>query len=426
MYRVFIIRVAILSILFNGQIAAQQPEPSPDEKATARQFLDQYWQRDVQTRRDGERAWQAVEESGNSSGLVEKAYVINRIHFDQFREAKTVSQGLTDKLPNDWDAWHLRIWSEMSVGNCNEALVLMQQLKKAVDASSDIDKTQKLLIYSRLGRLFAFADGPGRAKTRPETLDRTLATIVDGLDDTELGSFEDQRSQSVQMYTSMLDEKSQTIADQVQKSAEDQANTMQQLTAENQVINERQSQLQVEAAAIRERAESEINQLKSRADPLQAELALLDSQIANEQNRAALIANDIAAWLHAAEHETDPVRQRYFYDLAAAAQISLTNQQRLIMSLQSQFDAIVGQLDGIRMEIAATENRFGAQLRGLEGESRQLTGRLKRNSRTMSKLGDPKPESGYVKRVDAELGRLATFDPFPVEEFRQRMLDELK
>ncbi len=423
--------VSSLAIVFSFclvdlQLAARQSTVAPDEKAAAREFLDQYWPRDQSTRRAAENAYKAIEKAGSSSGHIEMAYAVNRIHFDQFREAKAVSQGLTEKFPEDWDAWHLQIWTEMSVGNCNEALVLMQQMKKAVNANSDVDETQKFTIYSRLGRLYAFAEGPGREKARPETLVSTLATITDGLDDTDLGSFEDQRSQTDRMYTSMLDEKSNNVTEQVQKSAADEAKTLQQVTAENQVISERQTQLQMEGTAIRERAESETGQLRSRAAPLQSDLALIDSRIFDEQNRAALIANDVASYLHAAENEIDPHRQHHLYELAAAAQFALTNQQRLVGNLRSQFDAIASQLNVINSEIAATENRFGSQLRGLEGESRQLTGRLKKNSRTISKLGDPKPESGYIKRVDSQLARLATFDPFPVEEFRQRLLDELK
>lgn len=422
----FTFAITISWCLGTVQLDAQPTAASPADKAHAREFLETYWPRDHVNRQAAESAYQSIEKAGNTSGLINMAYALNRIHFDQFREANAASQKLVEEFPNDWDAWHLRIWTEMSVENCNEALVLMQQMATAVKAAPDIDESQRLAIYSRLGRLYAFAEGPRQDKVRPATLASTLAAITKGLDDIDLGSFEDQRGQAVRMYTSMLDEKSQQVAEQVEKAAEDEAKTMQQITAENQAIGERQAQLQMEAKAIRERAESELSQLRSRAVPLQAELNSLDGRIINEQSRAALISNDVANYLHAAEHETDPHRQRYFYDLAAAAQFSLTNQQRLIFNLRSQFDAIVGQLNAIGSEIAVTENRYGAQLNGLDGESKQLTARQKRNARKISKLGDPQPERGYIKRTEALMARLATHDPFPVEEIRQRLLDELK
>ena len=422
----FTLVITISWCLGTVHLNAQKTTGTPTEKAHAKEFLDTYWPRDQDTRRAAESAYESIEKAGSNSGLVNMAYALNRIHFDQFRDAKAASQELVDEFPNDWDAWHLRIWTEMSVENCNEALVLMQQMAKAVKATPDIDEAQRLAIYSRLGRLYAFAEGPGQDNTRPATLASTLAAITKGLDDIDLGSFEDQRGQAVRMYTSMLDEKSQNVAEQVQKAAEKEANTMQQVMAENQTIGERQALLQMEAKAIRERAESELSQLRGRAVPLRSELNALDASIINEQNRAALISNDVANYLHAAEHETDPHRQHYLYDLAAAAQFSLTNQQRLIYSLRSQYDAIAGQLNAIGSEIAVTENHYRAQLNGLEGESRQLTARQKKNARAISKLGDPKPEPGYIKRTDALMARLATHDPFPVEEIRQRLLDELK
>ncbi len=431
-------RSLAVGLLFSlSTVEGQPPDPVPpgtlasvptdeaDRKAAIR-LLDEFWTDDVQTQRDAESYYERQASLPESGGYTAFAFAINRIHFRRLREANTAIVRITPPLADDWDARYTRIWLNMAVGNINEALVQMQSMGDAVRDDATLDKPNRHTILERLGRLYAFAEGPARDKARQATLENALNSLTRNLDDNQLGSFEDQRGQLRNQYTSMVAERDANVADQKAEAAREQARVVDQVSAENKVINERQTAIQAEVTRIRQAAGEELSRLRSDAAPLRSELATLDSRIISARDRAAWIATDIVNFENLAAHEPDPFLRNHYFQQAAGARLSLASQNGFINNLRGQFDVAASQLNVIDREIGGIESRVNGQLAGLSRESSQLTAKLKRNSRTLSRLGEPSGEKGYLADVNARLGHLPTFDPFPVEEIRERLLGELK
>ncbi len=409
----------------NGNLAAQESGHSDAGAQAARRLLDEFWIRDVPTRRAAETCYREARGQYPDSARLQFAWTLNRIRFGQYREANLAAASLTETFPDDWDAWHTRIWLQMTVGNINEALTSMQQMAAAVRSAGPLDEATRFRIFSRFGRLYAFAEGPASEKASGTTLAETLLTITDGLDDTDLGSFEDQRAQLVGRYTGMIDEKRETADQQKQQAARAQIEQVQQINAESRSISERLAQIDDEAQAIRERTESGLDQLRSEARPLQSSLAAVDARIIVAQDEAARIVAEIANREFLAFQESDPWLRDAWLRQAAAARLSLAGQNAILIDLRGQYDGIAASLGAIENQMLALRNQGNQRLSDLERESRQLSTRAQKNQRSLARMREPAASTGYLKSVNARLGHLPAFDPFPVEELRQKLLSML-
>ncbi len=417
-----LVLVLVPGMAVPNMLTGQQAESADAGQQAARQLLEQYWNRDLKTRRAAESFHSDYLKTHPTSGVEQFAWTLNRIQFAQYRQASAAADTLTEHFPDDWDAWHARIWLQMAVGNVNESLVSMQELAKAVRTAGPLDEATRLTVFTRLGRLYAFAEGPASGKARDTTLAETLTAITRGLDDTDLGSFEDQRAQLAGQYTGMIEEMNENVAEQKQAAAREQAEQIEQINRESRSISERQSQIESEARVVRERAESEFAQLQGQAAPFQSSLAAVETRIVVSRDEAARTVAAIARLEQLAASEPDSFLRDNYLRQAGAARLTLANVNAILIDLRGQYDGIVGQLAAIENQMAAVQNESRSRLSGLDRESSQLSKRATKNQRALSKMNQPEGDSGYLKNVNARLAHLPTFDPFPTEEMRQKLL----
>lgn len=426
-FRVTLRAFLLGALAFSPPVLAQtNPVFTDNDKALASELLTTHWEPGYASRKAAETLWLEKVSSVPADGIATAAYALNRIQHGQFREAREASMKLAETFKGDLHVWYMRIWAEMAAGNRNEALLLMQKVKNQISAGPEPDAATRFDIYSGLGRLIAFAEGPSREKVRPTTLAETIAVVTEGLKEEDSKAFDAGRQETTNMYVGLVNEVQGNIEAQLQQSAEKNAAEKVRIEQENASIAGQQEQLRQQMSAVREQQAIELSALDAQAAPLRDELGSLNMRLSSENQRTAIIIADINHLEYLAANELDPFIRDSLLAQASAARIALASQQSLVLQLAGQRNSTLSALNSVESQMAAAQSRFSSELRSLNSEDRRLSGTLKRNSRLMSGLGDPSTAPGYVKRTSAELALLATYDPFPVDEMRHHFLEMVR
>lgn len=402
---------------------ASEAQVTDDSPVYVDRLLKEFWPVGVENRRAGESTWQDYRKGHASpDSRVQWAYVLNRIEHDKYREARRAIDDLVTPGSDAWEQRYAQIWLKLMVGEVNSALLDIQLVKDRVVAATGLEEAARFKIFSRLGRLYGYAEGPASEKATPSILLETRARVQDGLNDADFGNFEDHRKQVANQFAELLEEKSTTVATQIRVQKENAETRTAQIISDNVAMGDRQTALVREIRELQTEMSNETRQLRQDARPITSDLSRIESDIRRVDRRIAELANDIAYYETAAFHEPDPYRQADLYARARSLRSRLYSEESQRNNLNGQYNSSLAQLDLISERIAGVERQFGGMISTREGEARQLRGQLKRNQKELKKLQNPKAKTGYVKSMDSRTGHLPTYDPFPTDEFRRDAL----
>ena len=420
-----LVRAVLLLLLVAGPVTTTSAQLSEAARTTIDELLNATWSGGIDEQRAGESAWQAFSSSGSSSHpLVDWAYVLNRIEHDKYREAAGVAERLPQSMPGDLDVKYAQIWLLLMTDEINRALLEMQELKTMVLAASPNEAT-RFRFYSRLGRLYAYAEGPGQDRARDTTLQDTLSVITDNLDDVDFGQFQNQRAQVTQQYASLLNEKASNVALLEQEQQAETDAKRQQIALDNQEMAARHAELAAEVNAISDQANAEVSKLRQAAAPVESELRRLDQEIVLLQSTISRIATDVAILENDAFYEDDPYWKARLLNRAAVARRELIRHQSDLGVLESQYAAVLSELDLINGRAASVQAAANDQIALRESEANEMRRQLRRNDRELKRLNRPRARTGYEHNMDSRTNHLPTYDPFPTDELRHQLLKQL-
>lgn len=322
-----------------------------------------------------------------------------------------------------------RVWISLLVKKYGDALTAMEDLAKAagklaVDADNK-DAAEEAARF--LGSTYGFVDGPLAETAALASRKSTEDVILESLSDEQRVKFIDARQAVIEKFTDLTTER----ADSRETAIADEEAEKQKILAD---VDKRRAEMQTQADELQERRakvegelKEELAEIAKLDRPLLTQLTALQAQSAALQTGADNVAIDIQRLEGRLAGEKDPVRRD-----------QLRRDIRRLGTLLRQYDVDLatasGALAGVQAERATlfarqktAERDLGGQLKsidrqaaGFAAEERKLAGIEKRAK---------KPSNGSTGKVNA-LGvtatALKTYEPFPIERERQRLLDSLE
>jgi hypothetical protein len=158
--------------------------------------------------------------------------------------------------------------------------------------------------------------------------------------------------------------------------------------------------------------------------PLAAQLAGLNAQAAAFQGDLDLATVDILRLRALLDKEKDPLlRERWLLELNRASAIA-SRADASRVALNRQAAVINGQLAALQQKHRQAQSRLAGELQRLENEAASLDKQEKRNDLDTGKA--KKPAVGDVRRsrsLSAQAAAFTTYEEFPLEAEKQRLLD---
>jgi DNA repair exonuclease SbcCD ATPase subunit len=359
-------------------------------------------------------------------------YAVAVVLIKQGRYAE--AQKLIDEVVRA-DATHLpalraRVWLATMVKNYSATMLAAEDLADALpekESANEDDESALREHVAFLGRIYGFLGGPASALVRLSERKAAERKLAERFSKARLAVFEEARDAVLQKYAELTDAKD-AKTDAAKEAAEDaKAKTLEELAAQRQERADRLKELKERSDKLKGELKAELADVAKQDQPLVAELTRLERRSAAVNRELFRIQAEINAIQNLLDSERDATRrQLYISDLERLSTIGarydadLTAINRLAAGVQSQRAVLAARKQ-------QAEADFASQFDRINKESSEIAKREKRGDameRRAERTTPSVPAAAVSLRATA--GALATYEPFPVEEEKARILAEFK
>jgi hypothetical protein len=419
--------VGCLLLLAASVLPARADEEALRQKLT--DFLTTCWDTSDDAQLLADTKFAALEKIAGVDPRAFYGHGLVMLHQRRYAEsAKSLDQVVridAEHLP----AWQAKVWLALLLKKYDIALAGMEDLAEvAGKLAEDADNKDAAGEAARfLGSAYGFVDGPLGEVAAVSARHTTEKAILAALSDEQRMAFTEARQAVIEKFTELTSER----ADSRDLAIADEEAEKQKVLAD---VDKRRAEMQTQADDLQERREKVAGELKdeladiSRLDrPLLAQLTGLQTQSAAAQASSDNVLIDIQRLENRLAGEKDQARRD-----------QIRRDIRRLNALLRQYDAelavITTGIAGVQGERSvlftrqkAAERNLGGQLQAIDrqaaafqAEERKLAG-IERKAK--------KPSSGSTGKVTGlgmTAAALKTYEPFPIERERERLLDSLK
>lgn len=317
-----------------------------------------------------------------------------------------------------------KAWINMLTKKYPAALVDLDHLSQQLPPESNDDvENQYRDAAAFMGRMFAFLEGPAQNAVANHTLADYQAKICGRLGGARLSAYNTAFRATADRFAELTQSQAQTKADAKAEGAEQQARDKEDLEQNKAALAEEQNALQARADKAKADTQKEVADLEIKARPLQTQLARLQSEANMWANNLAAAQSDINLLLSQASMTNDPNEQAFLRGQAGAISV---NADRFAFNLQR----VNNQIAGVNQQLAVLEGQRQASVGRYQAEMGRIDGRNADLRKTEKRLGFDErklkePVTGLTPRVrnmSLVAGALPTYDDFPFEEERERVM----
>ena len=346
------------------------------------------------------------------------AYAINRIHQNRNREAKEIVEELNVNFPSNLDGWMLKTWLNTLDDNFDVAIVSMRSFKKRIDAAKDLPDSTKMVIFKRLGKLVGYLQGPVAEQVSQDALGETTAIVTKGLAPDHLNAFNTSRDSVLKAHESLLKEHAaKTQVELVKVEAQNEQEKL-SLERQNQILEQTESQLIPQKEQVEQNASNQISNLQQQASSVQSQLNAVSSDLQAAQLNLQYLYFDLDAIVR---------QQRRGYNVSTLfVRNQIRNTEYNIANMRNSGVQLSNQLNGTQYQFSQTQAQANQQIRNLDRELKRTKGSRLRNLSKLAKIAaGPELAGGKRNSMKQRARALPTYDEFPVELYRQQLLDHL-
>lgn len=348
----------------------------------------------------------------------------------RYEEAGKRLDELLVQNANDILALRAKTWLAATMKSYGSAIVTAEKLRAVLPQESTQDPAGEAVAHDQLaflGRLCGYLAGPVADNVDQVERKQLEKTILTGLGEERRLVFEQARDGVTQKFFELTDTKS----DQEKKNVEDrkvEANqTLQDVDNARKEIESRAGELEASGTKLQKEWNDELAEIERLDRPLVAELARL-------QARSDIVNRDLAGYQIQIDslnvrfaRERDPViRNAIARDIDQLSFLAnrVSNDLALI---NRQGQAVEAQRGALAQRVARAQANFGGQLDRINKELVALGKKEKRADYEEKKA--KRPVSGSSTKtiaLSSQVTALSTYDKFPLEQARQRLLNDLK
>jgi hypothetical protein len=368
--------------------------------------------------------------AGGRSPQALYAVAVVLIKQGRYADAQKLIDELLKAEASHLPALRARVWLSAVLKNYGGTMVAADDLAEAIGDKESANKEEEAALREHvafLGRIYGFLGGPASAGVRLSDRKAAERKLAERLSEARLAVFEEARDAVLQKHVELTDA-TDAKTDAAKEAAEDaKAKTLDEIAAQRQERTDRLKELKERSDKLKGELKDELADIAKQDQPLVTELARLERRAAAVNRELFRVQAEVNALQNLLDVEKDAGRrQLYLSDLERLSLIGsrydadLTAINRLAAGVQQQRAVLA-----VRQRKAEAD--VGSQLDRINKESVEMAKREKRADaieRRTERSTPAVPASAVSLRATA--AALATYDPFPLEEEKARILGELK
>lgn len=375
-----------------------------------------------------EQQFTSAQRGGVDAPQLHYAFSLAQLKNRRYDDAANTLSALVADRPDYLPAWQAKIWLAVLRKNYSAALVdaeLVSRRFPPADATAG-EEQQYHDLASFLGRTLAYLSGPVADTVAAARVKEVQRKLVARLTTTRRAAFEQAFADVTAQFEQLAAAKDETQTATQQQQQQQQELQREQLAAEKENVAQQQASVEQQAALALASAQSQLDRIDQQLAPLNAQFEQLSLQGRQLQEFIARLELEISQLLLEAEEVVDPALRAHL--LLEADRVGLRAN-----AARREYQVLDLQAVQINNQRAALAQQRQSAIAAYQAETKRLGVAAQRLDRTTQRIARDqreatKPATGFTGRVRA-LSSTATawttYQPFPFERERQRLLDEL-
>jgi len=334
------------------------------------------------------------------------------------------------KEPGDMLALRAKAWGQAILKNYPASLVTADRLSQQLASrspASDADRERQNEQFRFLGRLFGFMGGPVAAAVNQEQRKTAEKQILARATASQQALFEEAYNGVLAKFISMTDESADAKDKAEAAAVAEKEKTLAELEADRQAAAARVTELEQRRKSVQAEFQGELDQIAKDDRPLVQELAKLDAR-GTILNRDLLnYQAEIDRLTRLAAAEKDPVRKQQILAEADRLAIIATRIDGDLVALSRLARGVRAQRATLAARQTQAQNNAASQTQRIDRELTDLAKREKRNDGIEKRAGRPSAvPASKVRSLSAQATALTTYDQFPLEAVKAKLLESLR
>jgi hypothetical protein len=387
------------------------------------------WDSSIKAREESDQVALKIDElfPGDPRGGYAQALVLAKQR--RYADAAQRMDQVLAVLKTDAEAWRTRIRLAMLTKEYPAALSAMERLAALVPAERATDAESEaahVLTAKFLGRMFGFLEGPVAGDVTAELRETGHARLLAALGDARQSAFDDGRRQVRETYSSLALEKEEAEAEEKAAADAEQEKFLRDLAAEKEGLDPKRDSLATDREKLQEDARKELENASEDERPLLQQLTAIQQQALLVRQQRSLALSNLNSVQLAMNNERDQF-----------IRLQLSTQANQYSTLAGRYDAELAVLERrailinqqralLRQRVGQAQADIAKQVSEIEKELADLDKREKRIDVQEKKGPRNASATRTSRRLDAEMTAFTTYDEFPLELEKQRVLDWFK
>jgi hypothetical protein len=387
------------------------------------------WEGNAASRTASDQQYREIASAGRSNTQTIYAYTLVLMKQRRYEEAIKGLDAVLKAEPNNFGARQNKIRVLMLTKGYDAALVETERLSRllAQAPQDQVAAEERRAALQFIGRMFGYWEGPGEGAIAAAALDRARREVEKRLSEVELALYDEARDAVLARYEEITGESQRGREEALSEGEKKREEARQELDQRRAEQQGRRMELLERGDKLRKEIQDNQAEQAKAEQPLIDRLALIDRQAAIPRRERALLLVEADSLRAAAARAPDPAeRDRLLF---RAQQVEI-----LAVRYDADLAALERQAAAVNIERARVQERFGRMNASLAGELQTIDRELqamqaneKRFALDEKRLDRPLVSgTRAVRALEAEAGAFTTYEPLPLEEDRQRLLDSLK
>lgn len=341
---------------------------------------------------------------------------------------KWLNEALT-KRKDDLSAQRAKIWIDLLTKQNAAALSGMKLMAESLTPSSSAQPEERKAMVESLGRMIGYLSGPAAGAVSDDELTAVEQEVLASLPRSLHVTFVDAKNEIAAKFGQLKAELGQKQESAVAEQTEQKNLAAKKLEEDKDDLNAAKESLTYEAQKAQEKYDAEEAALKKEIDPLARRLTALDGQARNLRNVLINVDRDIDRLVASAalQRGRDAVREATLLREADRLRLASRNDRDNLFRIEQEMALVRNQGAALEAKLRDAQARLQNDLKRFNVEGAKLSRTEKGLKAVARKVDEPVTGNNTKTRVSAtKLTALSTYEEFPLESEKQRILDSLR
>ena len=369
-----------------------------------------------------------IQDAGAHDPRLLYAHSLVLIRHRKYDEAANLLDEIVSREPENLPAHRARIWIAMLTKNYNQALAQMESLSRQFpehDLAGDQEEPYRQSA-AFLGRLIGYLEGPAASSVAEHIREDHRQTIIDRLSTGRRQVFDDAVQQVLDRFAEIDLLRDQRRDDARLEQEEIRQRELKRLSDQKEDLEKQQASLDKAANRLEQEFSQRVGQVNRQLQPINTSLSRLQNRAAALNRQLASLQAEIVQLYSLAEQAPDAPGSAGLRSSARLLERSSIGLELDLSGVIAESNRVASQRDLLLAERQSILKQQRAAVEQLSDRRSNLRKRANRIAADQRKTA--RPVSGNTTAVLAlgsRAGAFTTYEPFPLEQEKQRLLDEL-